>query len=231
MSTTTISVEEIVDSVIAEGRKTKEQNSWYSSGLGSCLTSRYLERSGARPDKEFEPRTLRVFEMGNRIETFVVDAIRTRFPAVETQVPFRFRGLTGKADVVVGENVKEIKSVRSDDFWMMARGKRPPKIQHKMQLWSQLEGLGREQGQIVYVSKDDLAIVEFTVFRNSDGLREAVTAEVDYLDRCWEAKLPPEPVKWDFDDRRFVPLSKDDWQLKYSRWAKQVFIQPEYLKP
>lgn len=220
----------VIDEAIAKKRQVKEQNSWYSSGLGSCPTSRYLERMGAVPDHDFDSRTLRVFEMGNLIETFVVDNLKEKYPDAELQSRFEFNGMSGKADIVLGDDIKEVKSVRSDDYWMMARGKRPPKIQHRMQLWSQLEGLKKPRGSIVYVSKDDLSITEFIVYRDSEGLREAVTAELGLMNRAWEAKLPPPPVRWDFDARRFTELTKDDWQIKYSRFRDQVFTQSEYLK-
>ena len=96
----------VIDEAIAAKRQVKEQKTWYSSGLGSCPTSRFLERAGFTPDHDFEPRTLRVFEMGNLIETFVVNNLKEKYPNAELQSRFEFDGLSGKSDIMLEEDIK-----------------------------------------------------------------------------------------------------------------------------
>ena len=82
---------------------------------------------------------------------------------------------------------------------------------------------------IVYISKDDLAILEYPIFRSNKDIEQAVMNELIILNESWKQKLPPPPVIWDWDKKKFVEMKKTDWQYKYSRYSKQVFKQKKYL--
>src|SRR6185295_13348827 len=55
--------------------KDYQHTSWHASGCDSCLCGRYLQRLGAKPDKEYDLRTLNVFDVGKREEEWALDKI------------------------------------------------------------------------------------------------------------------------------------------------------------
>ena len=83
-----ISIEQIISEKLRakEEEKKREQNSWYASSLGSCLRGQYFARIGAKPDKEITDRELRVFDVGNQMEKWLIDLVSAKDGIkVETQ--------------------------------------------------------------------------------------------------------------------------------------------------
>lgn len=230
-------IQKLINQKLTENRKESKSKitSWRSSGLGSCLTSRFLERKGVKADSEFDERTLRVFSVGVMLEDWLVNLLtgqkgvefKAQIPLDEPKWDF-----TGHLDLYMKkpqEIVYEFKSKHSGAFWYMDKKGEGANKQHKMQLWSYLWLTGVEKGMIVYISKDDLAILEYPIFKSDKKLEEAVMNELIVLNESWKQKLPPPPIRWDFEERKFVELTKKDWQYTYSRWNKQIFEQKKYL--
>lgn len=225
-----INTQEILNNYIRRQnneRQKHEINSWQCSRLGSCLRGIYFERLGAKPDTEFDDRTLRVFAMGNMIEEFYVDRLEEEYGLelplpegekpllkVETQVRVEDEGLgvSGYADLVIEKDgvkeVLEIKSKNSRAFSYMVNKGEGAMRQHQYQIWTYLYLLGIERGKIIYLSKDDMRLVEFVVMRNDEQLKKEVFAELDLLNRAWKDKNPA-----------LLPLpEKRSWQEKYCRF-------------
>ena len=81
-------IQKLINQELSKNRKESEIKSWRASGLGGCLTSRYLERKGVKPDKGFDERTLRVFSVGSMLEEWVVDILgKQKGVEFETQIP------------------------------------------------------------------------------------------------------------------------------------------------
>lgn len=221
-------VQNLLDAEIEEEQmKYKAPKCWRSSGLGSCLTSRYLERMGVQPPGHTE-RTLRVFSMGNMIEDFVMDRIEEQIK-VERQAKMWNEDwkLAGHCDGLTDEEVIELKSCHSRDFWNIGV-KYPPKLHHRLQLWSYLQGFSRDAGRLVYVSKDDMSIKEFGVFKNDEVLAGIVKKEMAILNASLAQKKAPRPIRFD-EHGNLQPLTKLDWQYRYSPYGDVVFKQEEYL--
>lgn len=217
------SIQDLINKKINE-REEKEIKSWHASRLGSCLTGLYLERLGVKPDDEFDNRTLRVFSAGKIFEDWVVGLVENNGVKIEKQVRIELPqyDLTGYADFVVeNENEKlvyEVKSKHSNAFWYMEKKGEGANRQHEMQLWCYLKALNIPDGRIIYLSKDDLAILEYQVKLNDEKLAGEVLAELKILNEAWKQKLPPEPIK-----------DEKDWRYKYCRWHKQCLSQEKYL--
>ena len=209
-------------------REKREITSWHASGFGSCPTGRYLERLGVEPDEPFDQRTLRVFSAGTKFEEWMIELALKGLPDAQISLTQQVRveigdwGVSGYADAVVdvsGERiVYEIKSKHSRAFhWMEKMGEGAMR-QHQMQVWLYLHGLGIEEGRILYVSKDDLCMLEYPVYHSDGELSAEVANEVSLLNRAWEAKLPPRPIE-----------DPKAWQNKYCRFHKQCLAQEKYL--
>lgn len=213
---------------------------WRSSGLGSCMRGRFLARilSGTGIKPEIDPRTLRVFEIGNQVETWLMDNLKnhpdyTVYQQVEVEDPAR--NIKGHIDALIYDKkngkwfVVECKSRHSKSFWYMDKKGEGASVHHKMQLHSYIamlntyggkitfsDGIIQEftpfngaiqDGYIVYVSKDDMAMLEYKVSYNDTNLLAAWTYELNTLNSCWKLKkAPPAP-------------EKGSWQEKYCEYC------------
>lgn len=192
-----------------------QPTSWNISKLGSCLRGVYFERLGVKPTKEFDDRTFRVFSVGKILENWVVDLVAGSGKVkVETQgrVENKEYDVSGYWDLLIeieGRKILyEIKSKHSRAFWHMDRNGEGANYQHKLQLWTYLWLTGIEEGRILYISKDDLAILEYPVRRSNKKLEKEVMRELTLLNEAWKKKDPT-----------LLPLPESkSWQARYCRW-------------
>lgn len=222
---TNFSIQAVIAAEVEKEREPRAITSWHCSGLGSCPTGRYLERLGLPPDEDFDARTLRVFSVGKMMEDWLVGKLQKAQISLQTQVRVEDKelGVSGYADAVVEQNgaklVYEIKSKHSRAFWYMDKKKEGANLHHKMQLWFYLFNLNVPEGRLVYLSKDDLAILEYPVFLADEELRDSVLNEIALLNAAWTAKLPPLPS-----------MDPKDWRSRYCRWHKQCVAQEKYYQ-
>lgn len=224
---TPFSIQTIINDKLSVRREDYKPKSWNCSKLGSCLTGIYLERAGMPPDEEFDARTLRVFSAGKMFEDWCIGLVKDT-PGVKFEMQVRCElpeyDLTGYADLVCEINtekiVYEIKSKHSRAFWWMDKKGEGANYHHKMQNWCYLKALNIAEGRILYVSKDDMATLEYPVRLNDEELATSVLTELKTLNEAWKQKLPPPVPAWE---------KKDQWKGEYCRWHKQCLIQKEYL--
>lgn len=209
------SVEKTINDAIKEEREERKVTSWHPSKLGQCLTGTYLERLGVPPDKEFEDRVLRVFSVGKMFENWIISLLEKNHK-VEKQVRLEWpeQNVTGYADAVVDEElVYELKSQHSNSLHRM-RKEGGPHVHHQMQLWIAMKILAKKEGRLVYISKDDLTILEYPILITDKWLESKVIKELEILNKAWTEKVAP-PVE--FDDK--------DWRARYCRWHSQCLAQ------
>lgn len=234
------SVQKIISDSIRkkeENRGERLQTTWHASALGSCLCGQYLARLGVKPDEAIDDRTLRVFDMGNKIEDWVVSLIKDnefvmednatkRQYQIETQgrvlsEKYNFSGyydLSLKDIRTQEKEIVELKSKHSKSFWYMDKQGQGAQDSHQMQLWSYLEFTETDKGRIVYISKDDLAVLEYPIFRNNEELRRLVLDQLEVLNEAWEQKIPPKPAP------------PESWQAKYCNCHSKCLQQEKYLE-
>jgi CRISPR/Cas system-associated exonuclease Cas4 (RecB family) len=226
MSDLIFPIQQIINKNIIEDREPREITSWHCSGFGSCPTGRYLERLGVPPDSEFDERTLRVFSCGNKFEDWAVELLKDDAYEFETQtrVENPTWNVSGRVDVIMTHKdtgirrVVEIKSKHSRAFhWMNKKGE-GAMYHHKMQLWLYLKMLAVPTGSILYISKDDMSMLEYPVRVDDAELEAKVMEEINLLNLAWLKKLPPPP-----------PTDPKDWRCTYCRWHKQCTNLENYL--
>lgn len=231
--------------ILKEDKKKREETlgkgitSWRSSGLGTCMRGRYLDRllSGTGIKPEHDPRTLRVFEMGNQVEDWLMNSLDKQDKyKVHQQVELADPeyNLTGHLDGYLIENgstkpdetIIECKSKNSKAFWYMDKKGEGAAIHQKMQLHTYLYMMNKyggtlpdgtvipprsgllTKGSLLYVSKDDMAMLEYPVFLNDKELEKMWKYELDTLNKCWKDKTaPPAP-------------EKGSWQEKYCKFCE-----------
>lgn len=212
-----IPIQAIINKKLIQARKERNKliKSWHCSKLGCCLRGVYFERLGVNPDKEFDERTLRVFDVGKMLEDWIINLIKDQEGVkIETQVAVSDKklDLSGLADLVLEydntKKVYEIKSKHSRSFWYMVGKGEGANLQHKYQLWLYMKLLKIKEGSIIYISKDDLSIVEFPILLSDKKIEAEVMNELDLLNRAWKKKDPS-----------ILPLLPNNtWQAKYCRY-------------
>ena len=154
------------ESAITNALKEREERavtSWRPSRIGACRTGIYLERLGVKPDKDFDARTLRVFETGRIFENWISNLLKQEARIYQEQVRLEWpeQDVTGYADALVNDMlVYEFKTKHSKAFWYMKEKGEGPSLHNQMQLWLALKILDKPEGRLVYISKDDLSILD-----------------------------------------------------------------------
>jgi len=194
-----------------------EQTSWHPSALGSCLTAAYLKRVEGL-EEEFDTRTLRVFKVGKQHEDWVEELLEQSGVDFDREVSVEIPewNVSGRVDIVVNGMPIELKSKHSRAFWHMNKKNKGANDHHKMQLWTYLKSLDKPEGRIVYISKDDLSILEYPIFLEDDELAASVESEFNLLNRALEEGLPPKPIE-----------DKDKWQYKYCNLHEEHCLQQD----
>lgn len=212
-----IPIQEIINKKIIQAReeRTHKIESWHCSKLGQCLRGVYFERLGIKPDKEFTERELRIFDVGKMFENWIIGLIKDQKGVDwDTQVRVEDKDLnvSGLADLVVGydgtKKVYELKSKHSRAFWYMSDKGEGANRQHEYQLWLYLKLLKIQEGSIIYISKDDLSMLEYPVYLSDSKLEAEVMNELKLLNEAWNKKDPS-----------ILPLPDGkSWQAKYCRY-------------
>lgn len=224
-------IQKLIDDVLLERERSKgigTVDHWRCSGLGTCMRGRFLYRLlpdfGIRPTPD--ARTLRVFEVGNQLESWLIEILKSHpdYDLVGTQVEVYNPALNlkGHMDVLL-RNKKtgklfaiECKSKHSKSFWYMDKKGEGAQIHHKYQLHSYMFMYGNErieEGAIVYISKDDMAILEYPVYRDDQQLYDAWKTEIETLNDCWDRQIAP-------------PQSEEgSWNERYCEYCKLGICQ------
>jgi hypothetical protein len=144
------------------------------STLGGCLRAQHYSATGVEPSNPFEPRLYRIFEQGHVIADVLYKKLEASglFDSIQFEVPvvWEEKNFSGNIDILVQwkgateEEVIELKSMNSRGFTYL----KSPKPEHAIQAASY--ALAREHltgspvtARVVYVSKDDFRIAEYTV--------------------------------------------------------------------
>lgn len=144
------------------------------STLGGCLRAQHYAESGVEPSDPFEPRLYRIFEQGHVIADVLYKKLEASglFDSIEFEVPVEWpeMNFSGNIDILVRwkgeetEEVIELKSMNSRGFSYL----KGPKPEHAIQAASYAlcrRNLTKTDvaARVVYVSKDDFRIAEYTV--------------------------------------------------------------------
>lgn len=250
-------IQKIINDVMVKEAEEERQKTlhegithWRSSGLGTCMRGRFLNRllSGTGIKPEIDPRTLRVFEIGNQVEDWLMDKLKKQDDYEVHQQIELFDpelNLSGHIDAFLirksptgdgkDEYICECKSKHSKAFWYMDKKGEGAQVHHKMQLHSYLYMLNKyggtftkkkadgtdetiykfvprgdklKEGCVFYVSKDDMAVLEYPVKLDDPVLEKMWKFEIETLNNCWLNKTtPPAP-------------EKGSWQEKYCEFCK-----------
>jgi hypothetical protein len=88
--------------------------------------------------------------------------------------------------------VAEIKSVNSNAFWAKKDYLSEAYPWHVLQLYAYLKGFNMPEGRLLYISKDDLSLVEHNVFYPSEKLEKIFNEDVKQISHYHLNNIKPE---------------------------------------
>ncbi len=191
----------IIQQLIDEKLKTSDEKKRIRSGkfspssTGYCYRKQVFNRQDVPKTNPPDARILRVFACGNLFHDFV----QGFFPDAQTEVPVETDDLYGRADIVLPDEVVDIKSVHSYQFhYFRNKGYdiNKEKFCNILQLMTYAYLLKKSKGRLVFVSKDDLCIEEVVFF--TEKWKEEVEKEITHLQKCW---------KW-YESNKEIPMAQ-----------------------
>ena len=174
------------------------------SDLGRCFRYQYWHRKGEKPTNPPDERALRVFKAGELFHDFVKEVIG--FKDVERKI--EQADILGYADIVLDDEVIDIKSIHSRGFHYMRESKfdinvdkEPNILQVVCYAWL----LNKPKARLVFVSKDDLCISEYG-FSTEKWLPKLQEELKTIRDNWAKDKLPePKPRAYGGKECKYCP--------------------------
>lgn len=172
--------------------------------------------AGGKPDLsrfQQELQQLDLPDMFMRVGTAIVEYLAKQYPDGLAEIPL------------------EIKSTGSFLFEVMERTEQPGR-NHRVQLFHYLKAENRPLGNIVYICRDDLRIMEFTVLNPSsveDEYKNHIAEISKYIQANERPPLAP-LIIFDEEQGKF----KKNWQVEYSNYLTLLygFVAPlMYAEP
>lgn len=133
------------------------------------------------------------------------------------------------------ELVYEVKSVNSMLFWAKKDYLQDAYHHHQLQLFTYLKALNKPEGRMLYISKDDLTLVEFPVYLNDEKLEKEWQEDIEKISKHVRSKIEPElPPSIIFDQRKKITFTRDktkfktkgawtsNWQVEWSQYFPTV---------
>lgn len=186
------SIQDLIDEALVRPER-KGSGRWKPSSFGYCYRRQYWERAGEKITNPVDKRTLRVFKVGSIFHDFVEGLLKANHPEIQTEVRIETDDVLGYADIIIGDEVVDIKSMHSMGFTYLDKTKdiQKEKYNNWLQLATYAVLLGKSMMRIVWVSKDDLRIQEY-LFPVSEYWKGEVENELRTLRGYWLTQtLPP----------------------------------------
>lgn len=187
-------IQELIDTHLLKEQEEKNKRvrsgKWTPSRFGRCYRMQFLARKLEPETNPPDVSALRRFKMGNLIHSYMQEM----FPTAQKEVKVVLEpDLIGFADIVMPEEVVDIKSCRSYEFkkmdepgYRIGENKEGNCLQVSAYSWL----LNKPQARLIFIEKDKLDSKEF-VIQTSDWV-DKLAEELDILRGYWKQdKLPP----------------------------------------
>ena len=186
-------IQSLIDAKLKEEQDARagkvRSGKWSPSSFGYCYRKQYWNRLNEPITNPIDDRTLRVFAVGHIFHKWVEQF----FPRAQTEVKVDNKDVFGYADIVLDDEVIDIKTVHSYAFHYTKKGSfdiTKEKYSQLLQIACYALLLNKPKFRLVMISKDDLCIEEYG-FYTAKWAKE-VENELRALRGFWDAKtLPP----------------------------------------
>ena len=210
-----ISIQELIDKALERKGDRIRSGKYSPSSLGKCFRNQYWNRKNEPQSNPPEDRVQRVFKAGNLFHEFVQDVILANNPDAQKEVLIETEDFKGFADLVLEDKVIDLKSQHSKAFWYrkgMTWNELEPKLLcNILQVVFYALNLGKARARLVFISKDDLCIQEysFEVAKYQEALQQEITNLMDF----WRRQVLPPAIPRAYPDKDGKPA-----ECKYCNW-------------
>jgi len=213
------SVQQLIDEAIIRPDR-KRSGKWNPSSFGMCFRQQFWNRKNETPSNPSDARQLRVLAAGQLFHNFVQELIcPTHNDGREILV--ESDDVKGFADIVMENEVIDIKSQHSKSFWYMSKKSvdiKKEKYANWLQVLYYARELRKSFGRLVFISKDDLCIREYVQPLDNYWLRQ-IDTELTALRCLWKRDELPPAVP------RCEPNTKNEyWQCKCCKFKDKCFV-------
>lgn len=217
-------IQKLIDEYIAERREKRKKDAWSPSSFGQCFRKQYWQREGKEHSNPIDARTLRVFKCGDLFHEFVQNIIKEKYPEAQIEVPVEGHNVKGRADIVLDDEVDDLKSINSRAFWYMDKEGYDVK-KEKRPNWLQVACyavlLGKPKISLCFISKDDLCIRQYT--DETKNWEIEVYSEIRILNYYWERKeLPPPKGRTYGIDKKTGKSNECSKYCEFRTYCKEV---------
>lgn len=177
----------------------KQSGSFAPSSTNQCPRYMVYRFRGFDQKIDFSGRTRRIFDLGNRAEDFLGDMFKNLGILLDEQIPVEIEDppIRGFADFLIdwdGPKPVECKSINEAGF-VWRKNYRKPKDEHYRQLQFYLESMNMEQGFIVYICKNDSAMLPLLVNRDKDFISKVLDKYAKIYKVYQDGNIPVRPYK------------------------------------
>lgn len=209
------SIQELIDKALERKGERIRSGKYSPSSLGKCFRAQYWNRKNEPQSNPIDERTNRVFKAGNLFHEFVQEVIINNNHGTQKEVLIETEDFKGYADLVMTDEVADLKSQHSKAFWY-----------RKNLAWEDLEdkmfcnilqvtfyaiNLGKLRARLVFISKDDLCIQEYPF--EITQYKEALEKEIATLKDFWAKQVLPLAIPRAYPDKDGKPA-----ECKYCGW-------------
>ena len=216
----------INDKLLAEQeeRNKRVRSGKFSPSLfGRCYRMQYWNRKGEVITNPVDERSLRIFKAGKLFHDFVQNLLTD----YEKEVKVETDDILGYADIVLPDEVVDLKSQHSKAFWWMTQPNydiNKEKFQNILQVVTYAWLLKKPKARLVFISKDDLCILEYGF--NMERWYWAIEEELNTLRDYWVKGLPPKkPRAYGIDKNKKSPTyGKPNECWKYCPYKNKCMV-------
>jgi hypothetical protein len=220
------SIQELIDKALERKGDRVRSGKYSPSSLGRCYRAQYWNRKDEPVSNPAEDRVLRVFKAGDLFHEFVQDVIIANNPEAKKEVLIETEDFKGYADLVLEDEVVDLKSQHSRAFWYRSKltwnELEPNLLPNILQVVFYASNLGKDRARLVFISKDDLAIQEFPLSVGNYSLK--LGEEIATLRDFWHYEALPPAAPRAYPDKEGKPA-----ECKYCNW-KDTCDKIEALK-
>jgi hypothetical protein len=184
--------------------------------LGKFYRAKYWKRKNEPISDPIDERTQRVFKVGELFHHFIEDIIKKNEEVEGCEVLIENENFKGFADIVLRDEVIDIKSQHSQAFhyrrnleWEVLKDMLHTNI---LQVVWYAINLNKPRARLVFVSKDDLCIQEYS-FPIDEKLQKEYDKEVSNLIDIWQKQALPPATPRAYKNKENKPQ-----ECKYCSW-------------
>jgi hypothetical protein len=214
------SIQAQIDKALEKKGERTRSGKFSPSSLGKCFRAQYWNRKNEPVTNPPDERVQRVFKAGNLFHEFVQGVIISNNPEAQKEVLVETEDFKGYADLVLTDEVIDLKSQHSKAFWyrkgLTWKELEPQLFCNILQVCFYAVNLGKEKARLCFISKDDLCIQEFPIIVDNHKMK--LGEEIATLRDFWHWNALP-----DAKPRAYPSKDGEFKECQYCNWMNKCF--------